>query len=269
VTCFPSFAVRSYSLGVNRTLSNLTLTVAPFDPSGSTVQVLNPSNNLVFDTQINGSAATIAIPVNLTIFMVGTSVNYRIVLTAWDGVTVGTYTVSLTRIPNRDATLQVIASSPSKIDPPFNTWTTNYHTNVSYTVSSFALRALTNDPLATVRIGSADNYGTATAGSGGSSLTLSYGINRIPIVVTAEDPTVVLTYTVTVTRFPDPTIPIAWFLSGPAAVTQQMTSTLTYTGAVNGAGCAACTFYCLLDGMEMVSWIVYLRTNRHLTAHLF
>ncbi|GAQ84584.1 hypothetical protein KFL_001960010, partial [Klebsormidium nitens] len=254
-TLRPTFqpTVTAYSLPVNRSLTNVTLSFAPYDPSGSTLRVLNPSSNPVFDSQLNGTLEQTVITVDLTSISVGVPVTYKAVIMAWDGITVNTYTVSLTRVPNRDASLQFIATSPSQIDPPFATWTTVYATNVTYTITSFAIRALTNDAFASVVIGNPSSYGPPTAGSGSTSLMLSYGINRIPITVTAEDPTVVLTYTVFITRFPDPTIPLVWYLSGPPAATQKMTSTLTYTGAVNGGACAACTYMCLLDGVDMVA----------------
>ena len=128
-----------------------------------------------------------------------------VVITAEDGNTAKTYTVTVTRAapPSADATLSDLALSG--VPFTFASATTRYTASVANDVDETTVTPTTNDGGATyaVKLGDAvDEDGT---------VELSVGSNAVSVVVTAEDGKTTKTYTVTVTRAdpppPDPVEP--------------------------------------------------------------
>ena len=120
-----------------------------------------------------------------------------VTVTAADGVTTRTYTVTVTRAATEsdDATLSGLALSGIDIGT-FSAATTSYAVSVDSIVSSTVLTATTNHAGASVVIADAD--GSTAAGT--RTVSLAAGANAITATVTAEDGVTTVTYTVTVTR---------------------------------------------------------------------
>ena len=117
-------------------------------------------------------------------------------VTAEDGQTTKTYTVTVTRAEaphSDDATLSGLTLSGVNFGT-FNSATTDYTASVGNEVTETTVTATANDSGAAYAIkldGAEDADGT---------VTLAVGDNTVSVVVTAEDGNTVKTYTVTVTR---------------------------------------------------------------------
>ncbi len=129
-----------------------------------------------------------------------------VVVTAHDGKTAKTYTVTVTR-QSGDATLGALTGATSTdgstfggtltLDPAFSSSGTSYAATVPNAVTHVQLTpTVTAAGKATVTVeGSAVTSATASG-----AIALDVGANAISVVVTAEDGTATQTYTVTVTR---------------------------------------------------------------------
>ena len=124
-----------------------------------------------------------------------------IVVTAHDGVTTKTYTVTVTRQGFTDATLSALTVSDGTNDvaltPVFDSDTVSYTASVEHGVSSVTVTPTVNESHATVTVDGT----TVNSGEASSAVSLTAGeANDILVVVTAEDTSVTKTYTVSVTR---------------------------------------------------------------------
>jgi VCBS repeat-containing protein len=126
-----------------------------------------------------------------------------ITVTAVDGKTAKTYTITVTRQeanyqPSNDATLASLSLSDGAVlSPAFASGTTGYTAAVDSGVSSVTATAEPTNPDAEVVNSAADGQ------------DLDVGDNTITITVTAEDGTTTKIYTITVTRAPPLTAPPA------------------------------------------------------------
>jgi hypothetical protein len=114
---------------------------------------------------------------------------FTVEVTAQDGTTTQTYTVTVTRASppaSTDATLSSLTVSPGDLSPTFSANTTAYTLSVPNSVTGISIAA-------------AANHAEATVADTGSH-SLNVGANTFSILVTAEDGTTTLTYTVTVNR---------------------------------------------------------------------
>ena len=142
-----------------------------------------------------------------------------IVVTAQDGNTTRTYTVTVTRLvslqqTSTDATLSALTLSDVNFGT-FASGTSSYSASVANSVTSTTVTPTLNDSDASYVI----KLGGVTDSDGTVSLTV--GSNVITIEVTAEDDSTKKTYSVTVTRAatsisaPDLTVPSLSILSDP------------------------------------------------------
>ena len=122
----------------------------------------------------------------------------QIKVTAEDGITTQTYSVTVTRAAaSSDATLSSLGLSAGTLDPAFSSSTTSYTAAVAYTVTRITVTPATSDTDATV------DYPTTTdadTNAAGHQVALDVGSNQIRIEVTAPDGSTTETYSVTVTR---------------------------------------------------------------------
>lgn len=139
-----------------------------------------------------------------------------VVVTAADAKTTKTYTITVTRAPtgaSNDATLSALSLSNGTtalvLSPIFASGMASYAASVDNTVSSLTVAA------------TATNSGALVSGTGITSL--SVGVNKIDVIVTAADGTSA-TYTITVTR--------------PASLSDYVG---TWTGNTGGLTPLACT----------------------------
>ncbi len=130
-------------------------------------------------------------------------------VTAEDGNTVQTYTITITRAEpalqllaleasevSSNADLSSLALTDYAIDPAFGSETTGYTAEVPNEVDSVEITATVADANATLTIGGA----AAVSGTPQTVSGLVVGENDIAVAVTAQDTTTVKAYTITVTR---------------------------------------------------------------------
>jgi len=134
------------------------------------------------------------------------------VVTAQDGTTVRTYTLTVTRtVPNSDATLASLVPSAGAFIPVFASNHFSYTESVAYTTPSLALT-----PTASA-MGAQITVNGASISSGGTSalIGLAVGTNAINTVVISEDLLTTNTYSVAVVRAASTTL--RWDANGATA----------------------------------------------------
>lgn len=95
------------------------------------------------------------------------------------------------------ATLSNLALSAGTLSPSFASGTTSYSASVANSVPSITVTPTTTDSHATVTV----NGSAVPSGSASSAISLTAGATaNIPVVVTAQDNTTAVTYTLAVTR---------------------------------------------------------------------
>jgi uncharacterized coiled-coil protein SlyX len=172
-------------------------TLAPvFNPThyNYTVSVSNSVSSIYIDATKNHTDAMVSMSVNGNTYgggyydlTVGANV-FTIVVTADDGVTQSTYTVTVNRAEmtsDEDATLQNLTISEGTLN--FNSNTTQYTVYVGNCITSVALTPTPNNAAASVNIT-------------GSYNALNVGGNAVSIRVTAKDGTTQKTYSLTIVR---------------------------------------------------------------------
>ncbi|RAV07364.1 cadherin-like beta sandwich domain-containing protein, partial [Paenibacillus contaminans] len=118
-----------------------------------------------------------------------------VVVTAQDGMTTKTYTITVTRAKSSNADLNALTLSAGTLTPGFTTGDVSYTASVGNAVTSIDVTPTVADSTATVTV----NNDTINSGSA-KHVTLGVGTNTVTVVVTAEDGTTTKTYTITVTR---------------------------------------------------------------------
>ena len=195
----------------NLALSNVDFGVFTSSTTGYAASVANDVTQTAVTPTVNDDGATYAIKLGgvtdddgVIPLAVGSNV-ITIEVTAEDGNTAKTYTVTVTRAApplSADATLSSLGLSG--VPFTFASDTTSYDVNVANGVDETTVRATANDDGATYEIklgGVADADWT---------VSLAVGGNVITVEVTAEDGKTTKTYTVTVNRAaPDATAPDA------------------------------------------------------------
>ena len=189
------------------TLSGLTLSdvgIGTFDSAttGYTASVANDVAQTTVTPTVNDDGATYVVQLDGSDDSDGTvdlavgANAISIVVTAEDGDTTRTYTVTVTRAApplSTDATLRSLALSDVDIGT-FDQATTGYTASVANDVAETTVAAATNDDGAAYEVkldGTTDADGT---------VALAVGENVVAVEVTAEDGHTTKTYTVTVTR---------------------------------------------------------------------
>ena len=120
-------------------------------------------------------------------------------VTAEDGTSQQSYTITVTRGPSDDATLSTLSLAGDAaiiLTPAFDPATTGYTAEVANTVESISLTAQANHDGASVSVMDADGASIPDT----AQIDFQYGENIISIVVTAQDGTTTMNYQVTVTR---------------------------------------------------------------------
>ncbi|MEO3998342.1 cadherin-like beta sandwich domain-containing protein [Mesorhizobium sp. CAU 1732] len=212
--------VFAYALAVNHEVDSLSVTPT----------VAEATAMVTVDGQAvaSGSASQ---PVALA---VGANV-ITILVTAQDGTSTQSYTVTATRAPSGDARLTGLATSAGSIDPAFTPTVFGYGLTVGHEVDSLSVTPTVAEATATVTV----DGQAVTSGSASQPVALAVGANVITILVTAQDGTSTQSYTVTATRAP----------SGDARLTGLATS----VGSIDPAFTPTVLAYALAVGHEVDS----------------
>jgi len=215
-TLSPDFATTTtaYTASVANATTSITLTPTTADPTAS-VQVNG--------TTVNSGTASGAINLN-----VGPN-TITMIVTAQDGATNKTYTVTVTRDPSANDDLSSLKMSKGVFSPTFVSGTTSYTDAVGNTITAVTVTPTTADATATVKV----NGTPVTSGTASNAINLNVGPNTINVVVTAQDGTTTQTYTVTVTRAGNSNDNLTSLKMSKGIFSPTFTSTTTgYTDAV-------------------------------------
>ncbi len=128
--------------------------------------------------------------------VVGSGNVIAVVVTAQDGVTTRTYSVTVTRAGSADANLGALSLSGVTLSPAFASGVTTYTASVANGVTETTVTATASDANASVEVTPED----ADDGTSGDQVALVVGETTISVEVKAEDGVATQTYTVTVTR---------------------------------------------------------------------
>ena len=187
VTLTPPFtsSTTSYTADVANSVTSTTVTAQTTDPNATAVIRLNGTVDADGTVSLAVGANTITVEV-----------------TAEDGNTMRTYTVTVTRaVLSDDATLSSLSLSNGTLNPSFSSGTTTYMASVASSVSSITVTAQPAHASAMRvirRNGTVDTDGT---------VNLAVGTNTITVEVTAQNGATIQAYTVTVTRGAPPPPP--------------------------------------------------------------
>lgn len=214
VTAQDGTTTQTYTINVTRLSNDATLSAMSFSSgtlqpafasgtyNGYTVNVANNVSTITLTPTVNQANATVT--VNGTPVASGTasgSLSLNVgnntittVVTAQDGTTTGTYTVTVIRAQSSNANLSNLSVSSSTLTPTFSGSVINYAVGVPNATGSISITPTVADGTATLKVNSI----TATSGSA-VPITLAGTITAITVTVTAQDGTI-QTYTVTVTK---------------------------------------------------------------------
>jgi len=217
VTSQDGTAAKTYTLTVTRapsgnaTLSNLQLnngTLTPVFATGTVNYSASVANNLSTITitptitdanatiKVNGTSVTSGTASGAIALAEGAQTVITTVVTAQDGATTKTYTVTVTRAPSTDATLAKLGPGIGGLTPAFSATTTSYTISTGNANASTTLTPVSSDANATIKV----NGTTVASGTTTAPIVLAVGPNTITTVVTAQNGTTTKTYTLTVTR---------------------------------------------------------------------
>ncbi len=165
----------------------------PYATSSVTIAPAAADTNAT--VSIDGDIITPGSPLTLVPLNVGSN-TINVLVTAQDGATTQTYTISITRSAGNDVSLANLTVSSGTLNPAFTTGTLHYAVSEPYTVSSITVTPTLDDTSATVKVN-----GTAVApGAASAGIPLSVGSNTINVMVTGADGATTQTYTITATR---------------------------------------------------------------------
>ncbi|EPD82190.1 cadherin-like beta sandwich domain-containing protein [Paenibacillus sp. HGH0039] len=214
VTAQDGTTKKTYTVSVTRAastnadLNNLTLSgtaLAPGFASGTTSYTASVANNVTSvdvtptlangtaAVKVNGNAAVSGSPSSVPLNVGSNTIT--VLVTAQDGTTQKTYTVTVTRAASNNANLNGLTLSAGSLSPAFASGTTSYTASVADSVASVDVTPTLADGTATVKV----NGNAAVSGSP-SPVSLNVGANTITVLVTAQDGTTQKSYTITVTR---------------------------------------------------------------------
>lgn len=121
-------------------------------------------------------------------------------VTAQDGTTSQTYTVSINRISN-DATLSALSLSSGTLSPVFESSSKSYTAVVSNATGSITITPTSGNTRSTIEAQvNSGGYSAVNSGTASGNLGLNIGNNIIQVKVTAQDGTTTDMYTLTVLR---------------------------------------------------------------------
>ncbi|MFD1175045.1 cadherin-like beta sandwich domain-containing protein [Paenibacillus puldeungensis] len=172
----------NYSAKVNNSTASITVTPTASDP-GAKIKVK--------DAEVTSGATSPAIALHT-----GENV-IPVVVTAEDGTSTKTYTITVTRAKSSNADLSSLSTSSGALNPVFQSGTQTYTVDVLNNITSIAVSPVAAD-LAVNKI--TVNATEVASGATSQAIALSTGENVITVEVNAEDGVTTKTYTLKVTR---------------------------------------------------------------------
>jgi len=184
-TLSPKFTTQTtaYTASVSNAISSITVTPTLADANATVT--------------VNGAAVTTGIP-SSPVALNGGPNTINVVVTAQDGVTQITYTLTITRALSGNDNLSALSIHQVAISPTFLSHTTSYTAAVPNATSSIVITATATEPHATIKI----NGVTTASGAASSPVALNAGDNTITVAVTSQNGVNTLDYVITVNRKP-------------------------------------------------------------------
>lgn len=220
----PTFAAAttSYTATVASGTSSITITPTKANVN-ATIEVRVNSGS--YASVSSGSASS-----DLNLNIGNNTVEVKV--TAQDGTTIKTYTVTVIR-PSTNADLSALTISTGTLAPTFSAATTAYTATVGSGTSTITVTPTRANDKAKIEVRiNSSSYTEVSSGSASSSLSLNVGSNTVDIRVTAQDGTTIKTYTVTVTR-PSNNVDLSALTISSGTISPSFTaSTTTYTASV-------------------------------------
>jgi gliding motility-associated-like protein len=201
-------------------------------PNSTTgITIMPTSENANAAIKVNGVAIVSGTASSVLPLTVGSN-NLTVQLTAQDGVTITTYTITVTRAASAVSSLSSLTASAGAISPVFDPATLTYSVSVSNTVTGTTITAAATEPNATIKVnGVAVNSATASG-----NIALNVGSNAIVTSVTAQDGVTVTSYTINITRAPSADADLAGLTLSAGILNPAFASgTLAYTSSVGNA----------------------------------
>ncbi|HEY8780362.1 MAG TPA: cadherin-like beta sandwich domain-containing protein [Mucilaginibacter sp.] len=223
-----SSTVLSYNLSVDNSTSSIALSPVASDPNATLT---------INGTLLASGASALLIPLAVGDNTITT------VVTATNGTTTHSYTVIVYRQkpvlaisspigPSSDANLANLTLSSGNLNPVFASGTTSYTANVSNATTSITISPTTIDNTATLTV----NGAQLASGASSAPIALAVGNNTITTVVTAQDGTTKMTYTVVVTRAKSSNANLADLAVGSGTLNPGFaTGTNNYTDTVSNS----------------------------------
>ncbi len=217
-TISPAFAsgTYTYTVPVANNVSSISLTAAKINPIATMTLKKDGGTAVLWD----GTASAQSLDVGENVFTVA--------VTAQDGITTRTYTVTVARAASSDAALSGLSISQGTLSPSFDGSTYSYTASVANSISSLTVTPTASHANATITVNSA----TVTNGAASGGIPLSEGENTVNIIVTAQDGSTTRTYTVTVTRASSDASLSGMTLSGSTLSPAFGACTFSYTASV-------------------------------------
>ncbi|MDD4307949.1 MAG: cadherin-like beta sandwich domain-containing protein [Thermoplasmata archaeon] len=199
-------------VSTNADLSGLSISSGTLSPSFNAntliyaVEVPNSVETIVFTPTVAGIGAMItvngiSVPSGISsspiLLSEGENIN-TIAVTAEDGVSQKTYSVTVKRLPkpSSNAKLAGLSLSSGTLSPVFNPDTLDYTSEVSCQQSTITVTPTSAGINAAIMV----NGNPVISGTASNPISLNVGNNLIQVVVTSEDGSTILTYKITVNR---------------------------------------------------------------------
>jgi gliding motility-associated-like protein len=170
-----------YTASVENTVTSISVTPTTADTTAT--------------IKVNGAKVTSGTASTAYTLAVGDNVITTIV-TAQDGRTTETYTVTVNRAQSSIASLSNLSLSSGSLNPVFSPLALNYSAGVTNTTTSITVTPTLTDPTASVTV----NGKPVASGFASASIPLAIGANTVTVVVTAQNGNSKNIYTVIVTR---------------------------------------------------------------------
>ena len=198
-----------------------------------TVTPTKADANATIQARVNGgtfAAVTSGNATNSLTLNIGSN-TIDVLVTAQDGNTTKTYTITVTRTASSNADLSDLVLSSGTLSPSFASGTISYTANVSNATSNITVTPTRSDANASITV----NGTAVTSGSVSGAIALSVGTNTISVVVTAQNAST-KTYTISITREASSNADLSAFtLSSGTFSPSFAASTTSYTASVSNA----------------------------------
>ncbi|HAI83670.1 MAG TPA: hypothetical protein DCL43_08385, partial [Chitinophagaceae bacterium] len=230
-TLSPTFSASTtaYTASVNNATTSVTVTPTRAEANAT---ILVRVNNGTYSPVTSGSASA-ALALNVG----SNTIDVRV--TAQDGSTIKTYTITVTRASSisSNADLSGLTISAGTLNPTFNSSNTSYSVSVDNASSTVTVTPTRAESNATIQVRvNGGSYSTVTSGTASGNLAVNVGSNTIDVLVTAQDGTTTKTYSIQVIRAQSSNANLtALTISSGTLSPTFTTNTTSYTATVSNA----------------------------------